>query len=62
MIGCPCFSLNVPTTKEWSAGGGVQWCKSSEVIEKADTFLWQEIGKNLVMLTSFSDVSQILEL
>lgn len=37
-------------------------CKSSEVIEKADTCLWQEIWKNLVILTSFSDVLQILEL
>lgn len=38
------------------------WWRLSEVIEKADAPLWQEIGKNLVMLTSFSDVPQVLEL
>ena len=54
----PLLQFECPRNKgmEW------RWWRVSEFIEKADTLLWQEIGKNLVMLTSFSDVPQILEL
>lgn len=57
--------MSVPTAKEWGATvrQSMMWTyRSSAIIEKADTFLWQEMWKNLVVLTAFSDVSQILEL
>lgn len=61
----PSLQFECPTAKGWGAGAvqSAMWTwRSSAVIEKADTSLWQEMWKNLVVLTSFSDVSQILEL